>query len=625
MEIAAPVYLSPWAAVADQDWSIDAADAAETVKKAYTVLKAMGRVEFEWEHEAGLMVWFRRVNGDMATGVDEGLLCMKPVVGMTFVAGYGQVCWRDQVAPAKRVKAGKANALRVRAAMEVFREGEGDEARFFVVWEDMRAVKINGRVCVPEDDGTVGYAAGPLPEFAIVEVEDTVVFWFRDIKAMDFVTKEIEKRKLDRELLGDLAEDFEVIDEGDDEGDDDAEEDDEEDEGDDEEKTKENFRAWRRIWQEGVNTHTAAYSEDANVHSPTFLKSSSDLHGETIIVAIASVWATADKRLGRRFAIHDYNHYSVVRSDMLDALGYRNRIPAAVYGPNDLLVPLVFVSDYMSPPNSAKQHQTLNSTSEEMQEMGTNKDEKDANEHISKDGHILFAVAEKKENNRVNAKIMDSCPGFISKERSLAAVKKTAKRIGWLGMDKAGQAIELDYEIELIERSIVDVPFQEGINTCGIYAILNAWMVMLRLPALNKQQRVEHEEPMLGNEFVDSALEIINLAMAGYMDLQTIQAFFNYSGYCQLQDPNDAQVRFQRGHLTHRMNDKRLTELLEGARAIGQAESEHEVDHRRFPQVLIDLVKERTKCSHSEAMRLLEFTEGSVDNAVSLYLAETTE
>ncbi|KAL8993220.1 MAG: hypothetical protein Q9188_007383 [Gyalolechia gomerana] len=619
---AAPVYASPWADVNAEHWHIDYTTASDNVKVAYAVQKAIGRPQFEWEHEAGFAVWYRNINHEIETYVQHGSICMKPIIGATWVAGYGQICWRDQIAAGKPpTKRGKANPPRVRSAMEVFREGEGDDAEFFLVWEKMEDVKINGSICTPEAGETTACAAGPLPRFAVIEIEETVIFWFRDAEAMDYATAEIEQARLNDDLLGEMPEDFEG-------GDEEKNEEERENSLTEEERRKRS-EEWRQIWLRGIQARKAEYDEDTT-ERPTLIKSTSDLLGDEVVSAIASLWRTIDHELGRGFAIHDYFNYFLVRGDLLNAKGYRERIPAAVHGPNDLLIPITFNSFHQSPPNSATIKKTLDTTDEDWQQTNEKaKVKKTQAGEVGRDGHILFALAQTRDENMVNVKLFDSCPGYIAKNRIMKAVSRTVQKIGWLGMDQEGWAIELEDELTVVEENELSVPMQEGIQTCGIYTILNAWMVMLGLPALNQRRREYYGSRTSGqqeaNDFLNQALEMINCALAGHMDLETIQAFFNWFGYCQLQDPEDAEVRLARGYLTARMNARILNDILDEERAIGQATTEHAVDDRSFLQSSIEFVKGQTGCSHSDVMRLLECTEGDVDQAIDLRLAETTE
>ncbi|KAL8705419.1 MAG: hypothetical protein Q9225_008026, partial [Loekoesia sp. 1 TL-2023] len=198
-------YPSPFADLGGEGgWRIETTDASDALKTAFAIQSIMGRPEFEWEKEAGFARWYRHANHEVETYVDYGLMCTRPVLGETWIAAYGQISWEDQISRAKPTKQGRANAPRTRQAMEIFREGDADNAEFYLTWNKVNEVKVNGRTCVLEHEDDVEFAIGPLPSYAIIEVEKTVIFWFRDTQAMDFVTPQIEQMRLDKELLGDM-------------------------------------------------------------------------------------------------------------------------------------------------------------------------------------------------------------------------------------------------------------------------------------------------------------------------------------------------------------------------------------------------------------------------------------
>ena len=84
-------------------------------------------------------------------------------------------------------------------------------------------------------------------------------------------------------------------------------------------------------------------------------------------------------------------------------------------------------------------------------------------------------------------------------------------------------------------------PQQEGTNTCGFYMILNAWCIMLGIPiSRTEKRRVRTKDFKL---FLRDGQEIINLALIGCMDAITVQAFLNVWGYSQEQILEEAVAR----------------------------------------------------------------------------------
>ena len=106
---------------------------------------------------------------------------------------------------------------------------------------------------------------------------------------------------------------------------------------------------------------------------------------------------------------------------------------------------------------------------------------------------------------------------------------------GWLGVDIYGNPLAVQPNFVLEENQTV--PDQQGINTCGLYVILTAWAQMLNIPITNsltkdeKVRRRANRNWRSYKQFHTTAIEIINLALAGYMDSETVQAFFNVYGY----------------------------------------------------------------------------------------------
>ncbi len=72
-------------------------------------------------------------------------------------------------------------------------------------------------------------------------------------------------------------------------------------------------------------------------------------------------------------------------------------------------------------------------------------------------------------------------------------------------------------------------------HSCGLYTILNAWALILGIPIQHQDLwtpgRNAHER------FVKAGLEIVNLAMTGFISSRTIQAFMNVRGYSEEQSP----------------------------------------------------------------------------------------
>ena len=165
-------------------------------------------------------------------------------------------------------------------------------------------------------------------------------------------------------------------------------------------------------------------------------------------------------------------------------------------------------------------------------------------------GHLLLCVAELVDvaearegpTMTVQLEILDSRPRTVSEEDILREAKSKIRGSRWLG--RKGRRGRVKYN--MIFR---DVPRQVGINTCGLHTILNAWAYMLSIPIHPGRFRRARDETTLNDatdiEFLDRGLQIVNLALKGFMDSMTIQAFFHEYGYSVEQrfgDPTRAAV-----------------------------------------------------------------------------------
>ncbi|KAL8826739.1 MAG: hypothetical protein Q9170_007290 [Blastenia crenularia] len=597
--VATATYPSPFADL--QEYDIENTTASEAVKIAFDVHLVLGRPEVEnWDGGMGYASWYRHIEGPIRTG-DEGEMYTRPICAATCVGAYGQICWDDQISQEKRVKKGKANVLKGRRAMEVFRE----DGKFFLAWEG--EVRVNGEVCGGED-----VAIGPLPDFAIVEVGEVVVFWWRNEEAMGYITPEMAEERLNRELFeGDQEDLGEVGDEGGEVG------------VDEEEREMKRWRqTWQRIWTDRINLYGQDASNDPNRDRFYVIKGVSDLEADEVVWGIATVWQTLRDQ-ERFFAFNDWNGYHIARGDMTDAKGFQMPVMAAIHGSSDLLIPLLLDGKFESPPNSANKKANEDPTTEKSTTPPT---EQDKNEFKGHNGHILFAVARSREENKVNVVIMDSLPGTYALRRIRESIRRTVCAIGWKAHNNKGLACPPEYEPRMTEE-VLKVPFQEYINTCGIYAILNAWVYMLGLPALKRHRRLYYPERGEANDdwrdFLVQARRVINLALAGYVDLRTIRAFLNYFGYCQLENPDESKT-YSEEVRTARMNGDILSGILEDQRVLEMVGAPP-ADERKYQVQDVEYVKKQTGCSHSKAKDLLEMTEEDADMAVSLYKAETTD
>ncbi|KAL8892825.1 MAG: hypothetical protein Q9192_005547 [Flavoplaca navasiana] len=383
---------------------------------------------------------------------------------------------------------------------------------------------------------------------------------------------------------------------------------------------------WMFAWQGGVDRNERRRRRDPNTTGHQ-IESWRNLTHDDVHLGIATVWNTVTSQPdGRQFAFNDAEQYQIVRGSFVDAQGRREKCMAAVNGPNDLLIPMVMDGYNQSPPNSAGFPPGQDPNNDKERPPPVDQDDPEGDKGAV--GHTVFVVAQRVAEDpirgaQIRAIVMDSRPGAESNQRIKDNIGKTIRRIGWLGMDKNGrQAENRDAPPELVEVQTPQVPHQISENSCGIHAILHAWAYMLGLPALGSQTRLNGQlyTPEEESRFINDALRMINLALVGHMDLHTIQAFFNYYGFCQLQDPNDKSIEQPETTFTTTMNGKILMEILEERRAVAQPTAS-EPTESRFPERDILKVKDEVEgVNYSGAVHLLESADGDVEMAIDLGL-----
>ncbi|KAL8726135.1 MAG: hypothetical protein Q9166_006892 [cf. Caloplaca sp. 2 TL-2023] len=689
------------------DWTFKETDLYRYVRDIYLMVQNAGTAaagDFEKVGGAAFVRWVRLRDDDIGEGgcLEQKLLCTRPIMGETWVGEKAEISWDDQVSYLSKSKRGKATALRatpVRRAAEIFRVGQGDEEKeFFFWWHNSREISVNRESVIgPEDDPEADVAIGPLPEFCVIRVQDTIIFFWKNVTALRYTPDSVEAdliriqkqaeadaKKLDEALLGEL---FDEEPEGSDppavkEEVQQVVNNDQETK--DEQKRKERIAKWHRwwqIWNEGMKRHRAAVpardpDPKMDEKQSHFLKSYAMLPGDSVLFAIASVWRTMKEAKHQCFSLNSFSMYQLAR---WKKRGDQTKIAPAILGPNDLLIPMTFDTHYQSPPNSGNKDALEKGASTEGPPPKQDKPEGDG-QYVGKGGHTILVVARRTTEDSLSIRIMDSCPRVVDRFRIINSVRRTIQFIGWLGgMDDHGLAVELP-NVPNIEVDELDVVFQRSADSCGVHAILNAWIHMIGLPALNQMDRIPIIRTSDGKaeeaRFMNSAVEIINLAMAGYMDLRTIQAFFNHFGFCQLQDPEidcvdedrttmmqsselnrilgeerDEKMKAQieaflaeTGEITHEETIKvphtetatvatvetvnvpaTTTANVPPAETANVAPTEPETAPSTqtavVPQAAIDQVMRHTGRSHGGALYLLDVASGNVDLAVSLHLS----
>ena len=353
-------------------------------------------------------------------------------------------------------------------------------------------------------------------------------------------------------------------------------------------------KTWRQSLDQGLalNIAESVYtSRDPNNawKNATVIRRRSELDDYNVVVGIAPIWEGI-KRLGRP----DFD-FAYAGTDIFAAGGGLEEV-GAVGEWSRFIMPLYFSK--IDP--------------RELENQGKGKP------IIDDVGHLLLCVAElvdvteagERPTMTVQLEILDSRPGTVFKEDILREAKIKIRDSGWLG--KKGRRASIKYN-----PVFRNVPRQVGINTCGLHTILNAWAYMLGIPIYSGPLRRGQDNTTLDDatdsRFVNLGHEIVNLALKGFMDSATIQAFFHVYGYSVEQrfgDPTRAAV------LVHAigMNLEKLVRTLRRRRMVEKTKSAMDVD-KRFAdgdmRILMDL-----GLTEEEAWRALVMGKGKVKKAM---------
>ena len=251
-------------------------------------------------------------------------------------------------------------------------------------------------------------------------------------------------------------------------------------------------KTWRESLEQGL-----AYHENLRARNPrttndarkdaTKIKSSSNMADYDVVLGIAPIWEGL-KRLGRAEFDFTYAGLDVFAPSQL-AVGPVGRLTR-------FIMPLLISS-------------------------GKGK--------VQGAGHHLLCVAELVDSRpmTVQVQVFDSKVGLVDAQHIGQKAEPIIRYLGWLGNVQRNQVISRPY-------IRTPVPEQVGINTCGLHVIFNAWAVMLGIPihpTLRRKPSKENEKYATHEEFLNLGLRIVNLALEGFMDSTTIQAFFNVFGY----------------------------------------------------------------------------------------------
>ena len=177
--------------------------------------------------------------------------------------------------------------------------------------------------------------------------------------------------------------------------------------------------------------------------------------------------------------------------------------------------------------------------------------------------HHVLAIARLKgvEDGKlaVTIEIHNSLPDYLNPNLIRKAIKVLVKRSSWIRTLPEGKDMgDIAWSNVKIKVNRPQVPEQPlGSNACGLFVILNAWAAMLGIPVTAAPFRRVLDD----DQFLKDAQEVVELALAGCMNSETIQAFIQAYGYAEEQDPEAGE---QVPHYnTCRMNFERFSAAIE--------------------------------------------------------------
>ena len=283
------------------------------------------------------------------------------------------------------------------------------------------------------------------------------------------------------------------------------------------------LETWENIFSQHLALHRSRLDglNHKPDHKPYEIQGYDGMDHEAVLLAVATIW-DALRNLGT-YAFVGQEYLNPAFSEVLKDPDFESL--GVVGGVNGrFIMPLFFE------PSQTKQDKyfKMNHAKIQMQKTAKLEDKKEEESAPGPLGHILLAVARRgsPETNQVDIEIRDSLPGCEDPDH----IKERAQTLAatWLGMEEVTPNFAYVRVIRQPNR----------INPCGIFTILNAWAVMLGIPLLGELKRSKHRDKN-DKEFLERALEIVNLALAGCMDSRTIQAFLNVYGYSAEQDVQD--------------------------------------------------------------------------------------
>ena len=345
---------------------------------------------------------------------------------------------------------------------------------------------------------------------------------------------------------------------------------------------------WRECLDRNLAYYNALRAENPRttqdrLKCATVIKNSSNMADYEVVLGIAPIWEGL-KRLGLPEYDFTYAGLDVFAPGGQSGLGAIGRYTR-------FIIPLFLSS----------------TKAEELEDQGEGKAK------VRDVGHLLLCVAELVDIHpmAVQIHVFDSRVGTVHPSQIAQATKAIIRRSRWLGA--------IGPEVPVVYRSYrwTRVPDQVGANTCGLHVIFNAWATMLGIPIhpsqLRRSPSRENADFATDKRFLELGLKIVNLALEGFMDSTTIQAFFNVFGYSVEQRFGDS-ARAVVSVNAIGMNQEKLSRTLQH-RFWGHILTQAEVNPRRFPDASTTFLMAQG-LSAVQAQRALSVVNGDQDRAL---------
>ena len=379
---------------------------------------------------------------------------------------------------------------------------------------------------------------------------------------------------------------------------------------------------WKKIMNDGLARHSSKRDASMNGSELHEIKSASGMTIDDVLFAVGTIWE------GLRiqdvpFAYADTNVFDPAYQQMVGREGWRT---FGVVGKGDrFIMPLWF------PPNTEEIEKVHKGNLEKKKKGTSAKGKEDkakasTNQSSSDLGHLLLAVAKRHPSKAktVHIEIRDSLNEFQDPHEIRDRARELAET--WLG--------------GAVETSFADiaVPQQtEKSNACGFHVILNAWAVMLGIPL--HQGECRRKGCGHHNTFMKTGLQIVNLALAGFMDSRTIQAFMNVFGVSEEQDSSAVEDPARPRVDAVKMNENRLRKALERiqnnielpspssssqsfAHSLSSTDLKKAISESKVQQFIMALGSNATR---EHAQDFIAMAGGDVDEAVTAFVAHTSK